>query len=172
MVKGGYQILNFNDTDFRVDIPMEINGIYDKIEGTRKAILISGLIIDGVELHDFYATPKVVGSSFVFDVLGYNVEISDIDIITVTKNDVIVIEPNILATGSYYAIDKKTYDKLTNISYDNIPNKIDITYTGVRYVSTVLSFNGEKISIVVNNVIVTISVQFNEEFEAYEIKLN
>lgn len=168
MVKGGYQILNFNDTNFRVDIPMEIKGIYDKIEGTRKAILISGLIIDGVELHDFYAKPKVVGSSFVFDVLGYSVEISDIDIITITK-DVIVIEPNIVATGTYYEIDEETYNKLNKINYKNISTKIDITYAGRRYLCSVLSFNGEKITMVVNKVIVDLELSYDGE--AYEIKI-
>lgn len=34
MTKGGYQIINLNNTEFKLHIPMVISGIYDKIGGS------------------------------------------------------------------------------------------------------------------------------------------
>lgn len=170
MNKGGYQIINLLNMNFVNTVSMVVDGIYDKIEGSIKPILLSGITIDDVEYHDLFVNPIVIGSSYVISAYGYIIEISDIDVVTVTKvEDTIVINANIEATETYYDIDEDTYNKLTNMSYDSIPNKIDITYTGKRYISTVLSFNGEKVAIVVNNTIVVITCRIYDG--KYQIKI-
>ena len=88
MVKGGYQIIDLGDVDHRLDIGMVHEGIYDKIEGTRKAILISGLTVQGVEYHDVFVFPVVNESNYTAKVvtpLGAMVmTITDTDVVTFT----------------------------------------------------------------------------------------
>lgn len=92
MTKGGYQIINLNDHPHTSGVGAVHEGIYDKIEGTRKAILLSGIIIDGVEYHDTYIFPTVNGTNYVA-VVGVNpttneeyvVNIQDNDVVTFTK---------------------------------------------------------------------------------------
>lgn len=86
MLKGGYQIINLDGVDLRTDIGMQYEGLYEKIEGTRKPIIISGISIDGTEYHDAYVTPKVIGGSYEFDVYGYHFRVQDNDVVSVTKS--------------------------------------------------------------------------------------
>lgn len=86
MIKGGYQIINFNDKNHELNVGIIHEGIYEKIEGTRKAILISGLVIDNVEYHDVFVFPRVVGSNFMFKIDEFNVTIEDTDVVTITNN--------------------------------------------------------------------------------------
>lgn len=65
---GGYQIIDLKNID--IDSAGGINtitvaGVYDLIEATRKPILITGIVIDGIEQHDAFAECKVSGSDFV-----------------------------------------------------------------------------------------------------------
>lgn len=64
MKKGGYQILDLKNKNLKNTVGMVYNGIYEMLEGTRKAILISGLQVDGVEYNDFFAPFSHIGSSF------------------------------------------------------------------------------------------------------------
>ena len=64
MLKGGYQIINLENKDHEIGVGMDHEGIYDKIEGTRKAILLSGIVIGGVEMHDVFAPVTRNGSNF------------------------------------------------------------------------------------------------------------
>lgn len=54
MKTGGYQIIDLEGKDIG-SVSVTINGIYDKIESTRKPLLVSGLVVDGKEFHDFFA---------------------------------------------------------------------------------------------------------------------
>lgn len=170
MNKGGYQIINLLNMNFVNTVSMVVDGVYDKIEGSLKPILLSGITIDDVEYHDLFVNPIVVGSSYVISAYGYIIEISDIDVVTFTKvEDTIVINTNIETKGAYYDIDENTYNKLTNITYDKVPNKIDITFEGKRYISTVLSFNGTNIGIIVHNELANISCRIYGN--KYQIKI-
>lgn len=93
MLKGGYQIIDLQNKNHELGVGMLHEGIYDKIEGTRKAILLSGITFEGSELHDCFVVPSVNGSSFVCPitaVTGSNtvrtilVTITDTDVVTVT----------------------------------------------------------------------------------------
>lgn len=93
MTKGGYQIIDLGNIEHRLEQGMVHDGIYDKIEGTRKAILLSGINVQGVEFNDTYIFPCVNGSNFVA-VVGdnpttnerYVINIQDNDVVTFTKN--------------------------------------------------------------------------------------
>lgn len=83
--KGGYKIIDLQNIALLSG--GTIKGIYAKIEASyRKAILLSGIVISGVEKNDVMTKPEVVGTSFVFrDIYGYDVTIEDDDTISVAS---------------------------------------------------------------------------------------
>lgn len=89
MTKGGYQIIDLENRDLRNNVGMQYEGIYEKIEGTRKPLLISGLHLQGVEYHDMFVFPVVVGSAFVMHILldasnnsFIEIKVEDTDVVT------------------------------------------------------------------------------------------
>lgn len=85
MTKGGYQIIDLKNKELTSGVGMVYEGIYDKIEGTRKAILISGLNVGGTEYHDTFVELTVNESNFVGTIYGKTITISDNDVLTVTN---------------------------------------------------------------------------------------
>ena len=95
MKKGGYQIIDLENRDFRDGIGQQFEGIYELIEGTRKPILLSGFSFGGKEFHDTFVNPIVSGSSYYINYRYYepeddmtiylNIRIQDNDVITVTE---------------------------------------------------------------------------------------
>lgn len=85
---GGYQIIDLENRNFTPGVGQVFNGIYEKIEGTRKPILVSGIRISGVELHDTYVDFVLQGSAFTTKVslggMTATVTIEDTDVVTVT----------------------------------------------------------------------------------------
>lgn len=65
MLKGGYQVINLYDIDHPIGVSVKHPGVYDKIESTRKVILLSGIKIAGKEYHDMFVFPIVSGNLFV-----------------------------------------------------------------------------------------------------------
>lgn len=92
MVKGGYQIINLNEHAHTAGVGAVHEGVYERIEGTRKPILLSGIVVDAVEYHDTYIFPTVNGTNYAA-VVGRNpttneeliVNIQDNDVVTFTK---------------------------------------------------------------------------------------
>ena len=93
MLKGGYQIIDLENKNHDLNVGVVHQGIYDKIEGTRKAILLSGLVFDSTEAHDCFALPSIDGDRYVFPIVTYNganlvtllVTVEDTDVVTVTR---------------------------------------------------------------------------------------
>lgn len=92
MKKGGYQIIDLNSHNHTSGVGVVHEGIYDKIESTSKPILLSGVVVDGVEYHDTFIFPCVNGSNYV-SIVGTNpttnqtliINIEDTDVATFTK---------------------------------------------------------------------------------------
>lgn len=89
MIKGGYQIIDLENRDLRNNTGTQYEGVYEKIEGTRKAVLISGLNVQGVEYHDMFVFPVVQGTAFVMHIpvdMSNNsfieIKIEDTDVVT------------------------------------------------------------------------------------------
>lgn len=91
MVKGGYQIIDFGDKNHQLGVGMVHEGIYETIEGSRKALLLSGLTFEDTELHDCFAFPTVSGSNFVIPIVTYASEDIRYIIITVEDTDVVTV---------------------------------------------------------------------------------
>lgn len=54
MINGGYQILNFNGVNINNNEKVKIVDIFTKLNTTNKAVLVSGLAVNGVVLNDFF----------------------------------------------------------------------------------------------------------------------
>lgn len=86
MKKGGYQIIDLENRNFKSAQPQEMVGIYDKIEATRKPILVSGIQFNDVEYHDAFASVIKVGSRFDLTIQdGFVISVTDTDIVAITN---------------------------------------------------------------------------------------
>ena len=85
---GGYQIIDLENRNLQINVGMVFNGIYELIEGTRKPILLSGIQLNGIELHDSFVDFIVQEGSFVtsLSVGGQTgtLTVTDRDVVTVT----------------------------------------------------------------------------------------
>lgn len=135
MVKGGYQIINLDGVIHTLGLGMVHEGIYERIEGTQKPIMISGININGFDYHDCYVEPKVNGSNYEFEMYGYNVTINDVDVVTVIKTPSSSINSYDLGEHDFStgpsSVDEETYAGIQdNIS--NIPFKVAFVFNGRR----------------------------------------
>lgn len=89
MTKGGYQILDLSGHSFTTGASGYIEGAYEKIEGTRKVILVSGLEVDGVEYRDAFVDFSVSADNYVGTMYGKTITVGSsadgLDPITITN---------------------------------------------------------------------------------------
>jgi hypothetical protein len=86
MNNGGYKIIDFNSVDRNNGVSMVYEGIYNDIESTRKAILVSGLVIDGNEFRDEIVKITYNGTNVYLIGENFVIEITDNDIVTCVDN--------------------------------------------------------------------------------------
>lgn len=84
MRKGGYHIVNLKDQTLSVEA-VTIKGLYNDIEGSyRKPLLLSGLVIDGVEKPDTYVTAVISdGGSITISAYGKTITVTSEDAVTI-----------------------------------------------------------------------------------------
>lgn len=85
MLKGGYQIIDFYGEPQTLNIGTYVRDIYKKISRVKKAILISGLVVNNVAYHDGYTIPKKSGSGFTMDFADFVITVTNTDIVTISK---------------------------------------------------------------------------------------
>lgn len=83
-LRGGYQIIDLERKNLAVGSAVTVAGIYDKIEGTDKTILVTGVVVSDVEYHDAFVTPIVNASNFEFVLYGYTFSITSEDAVSIT----------------------------------------------------------------------------------------
>lgn len=82
-MKGGYQVIDFEDVDITAD-GATIAGIYEGIESTyRKALLVEGVTLDGVEKRACFVDCEAGEGSFTFSAYGKTFTVSNDDKVTV-----------------------------------------------------------------------------------------
>ena len=86
MNKGGYQILDLKNTNFALGTGAVVAGAYSKIAGTKKPILVSGIMIAGTEYHDTYVDFTVVSTAFEGTIYGKKISIANTDTVTISEN--------------------------------------------------------------------------------------
>lgn len=84
MSNGGYQIIDLKNIKLKVGTGTTIDGVYNKIKSTRKAILISGLNVGGTEYHDTFVELTVSGTNFTGTIYGKTITISNADLVTIS----------------------------------------------------------------------------------------
>lgn len=83
-MNGGYKILDFKDQNITAAEGGTVAGIFEEIEAShRKAILVSGVTIDGVEQRDTFVDPVVNAGSYTFTAYGKTFTITSEDKITI-----------------------------------------------------------------------------------------
>ena len=89
MNKGGYQILDLKNTNFALGTGTVVTGAYSTIAGTKKPILVSGIVIAGTEYHDTYVdfTSVNTGSNIYFagTIYGKLIRIAITDTVTISE---------------------------------------------------------------------------------------
>lgn len=89
---GGYQIIDLKNKPFVGDgtNEYEFKGIYEKIEGTKKPLLVCGLNLEGKEYHNFFSMPKLSGTTYEI-IVPYGTELATAIsfVIKVTDNDIV-----------------------------------------------------------------------------------
>ena len=86
MNKGGYQILDLKNTNFALGTGALVAGAFETIRGTKKPILVSGIVIAGTEYHDTYVDFTVVSTAFEGIIYGKKISIASTDTVTISEN--------------------------------------------------------------------------------------
>lgn len=81
---GGYQIIDLKNEAFTTGTAKSVPGIYALIDGTRKAILLTNVQIDGAEYHDAFVA--LAGSPYTGSLYGYDISITSDDNVTFTNH--------------------------------------------------------------------------------------
>lgn len=86
MYNGGYQIVDLGLVDLVNEANTSVSkGVYSKFESTKKPILLSGIILDGQEMHNVFIQPYVNNSNYEFTMYNYDCVLTAEDVLTVTK---------------------------------------------------------------------------------------
>lgn len=81
---GGYVIVDFKDVDIKTEGGGTVVGIYETLESThRKAVLLSGVTIDGAEQRDTFVDPVVNAGNYTFAAYGKTFTIANNDTVTI-----------------------------------------------------------------------------------------
>ena len=90
MNKGGYQILDLKNTNFALGTGAVVSGAFTTISGTKKPILVSGIVIAGKEYHDTYVDFTMIrdGIAVTFEgtIYGKKIKITMTDTVTISEN--------------------------------------------------------------------------------------
>lgn len=88
MFKGGYKIIDLNNTQFTAGgAAMMVPGIHDAIEASYgKPLLLANLNVAGVEYDALFAVPTHTGTKYEFKAYGYTIAVEDTDAVTVTAS--------------------------------------------------------------------------------------
>lgn len=82
MRNGGYKIINLADVSLN-GTAKKVEGVHAAIEHSyRKPLLLSGIVIDGVEKNDAFVTVSVSSGSYVIKVYGGTITITAYDMVT------------------------------------------------------------------------------------------
>lgn len=84
---GGYQIIDLGGANFTVASPVTVKGVYAKINGTNKPIMIEHFAIDGTEKKSTFVEVSVSSGNFVFVAYGHTFTIANTDSITIAVKE-------------------------------------------------------------------------------------
>lgn len=80
---GGYNVIDLGYTNFTTTKSVKVPGIYDKIKGARKAILLEHFSIGGTDCRPCFPEITASGANFTFDAYGKTFTVANTDSVTV-----------------------------------------------------------------------------------------
>lgn len=81
---GGYVIIDFKDINITAEAGITVVGIFNDLEASgRKAILVSGVTLDGVEQRDVFVDPVVNSGNYTFSAYGKTFTVTSADGVTI-----------------------------------------------------------------------------------------
>ena len=90
MNKGGYQILDLKNKSFALGTGAVVAGAFETIRGTKKPILVSGIVIAGTEYHDTYVDFTMIKNgiavTFQGTIYGKKIIIAMENTVTISEN--------------------------------------------------------------------------------------
>ena len=90
-MRGGYLIIDLNNKNFEIGVGMVVDGIYERIENTRKPVRFSNFVLEGNEIRDLELNNiGIVGSTFEAGItrgdLNVTIVKADTDVVTIKAN--------------------------------------------------------------------------------------
>lgn len=83
---GGYKIIDLKNTDFTPGTASTVPGTYEAIEHNyRKATLVTGIIVSGVEKFAGYVIFKATDNTFTGTFGTYTITVTHEDAVTITE---------------------------------------------------------------------------------------
>lgn len=136
-LKGGYKIIDLKGIDV-TQSAMMVEGVYESIESNYgKPLLISGIVIDGVEKDDVFVQATLNGSAYEFELYGYTIQVQDTDAVGV-KNIIVLEDPTTSTTINlkngdwYYLKDMHEWKNNTNYTF-RFNNVKGISFNEIGY---------------------------------------
>ena len=82
---GGYQIIDLKNINFVSGTGQTVAGIYDLLEANRKVVLLTNIVIDGIEYKDTFVELKAETTAITGTCYGYKLAIAMTNKVTFTK---------------------------------------------------------------------------------------
>lgn len=132
--KGGYKIIALAGISLIAGATFTIDGIHKSIEASySKPLLIEGIVVDGVEKNDVWVKElKVVDGSFVIELYGLKLTITDEDEVTVEEIQ-LPVKKQITVSVEEYDLEINDGDEITLVNNHedgatiNLPKGLSIT---------------------------------------------
>lgn len=127
-INGGYKIINLGGKEFTIEEAQTCAGIFDQLENTNRAILVSGLTVGSIEIDDFFADVTISGQDYILRGNGYELNITADD--EVTCHTVASDPSDVMTEGTYLLQMEKTETGTTKrwLGFPSLPSE-NGTYT-------------------------------------------
>lgn len=86
--RGGYQVVDLKNTDFTPETPTKISNIYNLVNSNSKAVMLSGIVINGETYNDLFISLYKVDYKYTAKVYDYYIVIDEENNVTFTSNEV------------------------------------------------------------------------------------
>lgn len=85
--RGGYQVVDLKNTDFTPETAVKISNVYNLVNSNSKAVLLSGIVINGETYNDLFISLYKVDYKYTAKVYDYYIVIDDENNVTFTSNE-------------------------------------------------------------------------------------
>lgn len=157
-LKGGYKIIDLKGIDV-TQSTMMIEGIYESIESNYgKPLLISGIVIEGVEKDDVFVQATLNGTAYEFEVYSYTIQVQDTDAVNGSKFKPTTTTP-LTPLG---ATEEGTTIDLHEGGYYIIYSSTEGAYREINYLVYIPPYNSDENSVFPFSLLTTYSPSYGQ----------